>query len=188
MCRNGNSLLARTASSWGSVVESHHSLGPASAPAIVLAVVALLVSSCATGSSATAPDDNDSARTIRPLLGVNGGPTPFQQDLYPKSVDTTDQFQSLGVNAVRMVDYFSPNSIMCMFPDPSADPSIESNYEFEATDAAFQAIIDGNFRPMLRLGQDWKVGEAVAGYDVQQPTGGLFPDKPTAYPDCEFWG
>ena len=187
MRRNGNSLLARTASSWGSVVESHHSLRSASAAAIVLAVVALLLVSCANSSSTTASDDTDSARTIRPLLGVNGGPTPFQQDLYPDFVDTTNQFQTLGVNAVRMVDYFGPNSIMCMFPDPSADPSVESNYEFEATDAAFQAIVDGNFRPMLRLGQDWKVGDAVAGYDVQQPTGGLFPDKPTAYPDCEFW-
>ena len=130
-------------------MESRQSLGSVSATTIVLAVVALVLVGCAPGSSTTESHDDDSARTIRPLLGVNGGPTPFQPGLYPNFVDTTKQFQSLGVDAIRMVDYFGPSSITCMFPDPSADPSDESNYEFGATDAVFQAIVDGNFRPML---------------------------------------
>jgi hypothetical protein len=170
-----------------SALASNHSLRSISATAILLTLVALVFVSCTSGSNKTESDDNDSARTIRPLLGVNGGPTPFQPSLYPKFVDTTKQFQSLGVDAIRMVDYFGPNSITCMFPDPSADPSDESNYEFEATDAVFQAIVDGNFRPMLRLGQDWKVGEGISGYDVKKLTGKLLPDKPKSYPGCEFW-
>jgi hypothetical protein len=168
-------------------MKSQYSLRSVLAAAIALTVVAHVLVGCATGSTTTESPGNELAKTIRPLLGVNGGPAPFQPGLYPQFVDTTKQFQSLGVNAIRMVDYFGPNDIMCMFPDPSADPSEESNYEFEATDAVFQSIVDGNFRPMLRLGQSWKAGEAITGYDVKAPTGTLFPDKPTSFPGCEFW-
>lgn len=153
----------------------------------MLAAVAIGLAGCTTGLSTSESRGDDSAKTIRPLLGVNGGPTPFQPSLYPKFVDTTKQFQSLGVDAIRMVDYFGANDIMCMFPDPTADPSVEANYKFEATDAVFTSIVDGNFRPMLRLGQSWKAGEAITGYNVKQPTGTLFPDKPKSYPGCEFW-
>ena len=153
----------------------------------MLAVVAIVIAGCTTGPNTSESRGDDSAKTIRPLLGVNGGPTPFQPSLYPKFVDTTKQFQSLGVDAIRMVDYFGANDIMCMFPDPTADPSVEANYKFEATDAVFTSIVDGNFRPMLRLGQSWKAGEAITGYNVKQPTGPLFPDKPKSYPGCEFW-
>jgi hypothetical protein len=153
--------------------------------AALLAVLALV--SCGPASTSDERMPSNRPNTIRPLLGVNGGPTPFQPGLYPDFVDTTKQFQALGVNAIRMEDYFGPGDITCMFPDPAADPTDESNYDFAATDAVFQAVVDGNFRPMLRLGQSWKAGEATNGYDVEQPTGGMFPDKPTAYPGCEFW-
>ncbi len=168
-------------------MESNHSLRLFLATAIALTLVALVFVGCTSGSNTTESDDNDSARTIRPLLGVNGGPTPFQPSSYPQFVDTTKQFKSLGVDAIRIEDYFGANDIMCMFPDPSADPSDESNYEFEATDAVFRSIVDGNFRPMLRLGQSWKVGKAITNYDVKAPTGTLLPDKPTSYPGCDFW-
>ena len=170
-----------------STMESKYSLRSLPVTAIVLTLAALVFASCASDSNKTESDDNNSARTILPLLGVNGGPTPFQPSLYPSFVDTTKQFKSLGVDAVRLEDYFGPNDIMCMFPDPSDDPSDDSNYEFEETDAVFQSVVDGNFRPMLRLGQSWKVGEAITGYDVKAPTGTLQPDKPKSYPGCDFW-
>ncbi len=155
--------------------------------AVALTVITVSLDGYATSSSTQKVFRNHSAETIRPLLGVNGGPTPFQLKLNPQFINTTKQFQLLGVNAIRMVDYFGANDIMCMFPNPSADPSDDSNYKFESTDAVFQSIVDGNFRPMLRLGQSWKVGKVIRDYDVNAPTGAFFPEQPISYPGCIFW-
>ena len=42
-----------------------------------------------------------------------------------------------------------------LFPDPTADPSLPQSYSWAAGDAYFKTILEGGFRPYIRLGVSW---------------------------------
>ena len=70
------------------------------------------------------------------------------------------------------------NDVMCYFPDKNADAQNNKNYNWEETDRVFKSIIDGGFRPELRLGMGWRnmdswgaYGTAVTGFSS----------------GCQFW-
>ncbi len=94
----------------------------------------------------------ESGTTIRPLLGVNAGPTP-QGDA--GNADVTVGYQTIGVQSVRTHDLYGPLDMSVMYPDPSQDPQAASSYNFAASDAAFAAIVAGGFGCYLRLGDSW---------------------------------
>ena len=117
------------------------------------------------------------APLIRPLLSVNSGPTPFGGiDSYK---DLTNEYQSVGVEAIRSIDYMTgANDVMCYFPDKDANAQQNKNYNWDATDRVFQSIVDGGFRPEIRLGMGWRNMNSWGAYDTE----------PTHFNSgCTFW-
>ncbi len=95
---------------------------------------------------------NVSGETIRPLLGVNAGPTPQGDAINP---DVTKQYQAIGVNLVRTHDLYGPLDMSIMYPDRSKNPETASSYNFTSSDQAFDAIIQGGFEPYFRIGDSY---------------------------------
>ncbi len=95
-----------------------------------------------------------SGETIRPLLGINGGPLPVGE---PGNADLTTQYQNIGVTMIRTHDMGGPLDMATIYPDQEADPHDPSSYNFAGSDAAFDAILAGGFEPYLRLGDSWRV-------------------------------
>ena len=96
---------------------------------------------------------NVTGATIQPLLGVNVGPAPAGQD--PHNADLTQAYQQIGVNLIRTHDFYGPLDMAVMYPDRTRDPDDPQSYDFRASDAMWQAIVDGGFEPYLRLGDSW---------------------------------
>ena len=108
---------------------------------------------------------------------MNSGPNPFANIESYK--DLTLEYQSIGVEAIRSIDYMTgAHDVMCHFPDKHADAQNNKNYNWKETDRVFKSIIDGGFRPELRLGMGWRnmdswgaYGTAVTGFSS----------------GCQFW-
>ena len=61
-----------------------------------------------------------------------------------------------------------------IFPDPTADPEVEANYNFSAGDALFAAILAAGQEPYIRLGVSWPPGSPPVLPPV--PQWSLLPD------------
>jgi len=90
--------------------------------------------------------------SLRPLLGVNAGPSPAED---PDNADLTVQYQQIGVNLVRTHDFYGPLDMAEMYPDHTADPSLPSSFDFTESDARFRAILDAGLVPYFRLGDSY---------------------------------
>ena len=98
-----------------------------------------------------------SAGKIRPMHGVNNGPTPART--YEKR-SNFDSFAALKIPFVRNHDaslseaYGSQHvvDVHCIFPDFSRDPSDGSAYDFEITDEYTKTIVDAGASLFYRLG------------------------------------
>lgn len=90
--------------------------------------------------------------SIRPLLGVNAGPTPAGER---GNADLTSQYRDIGVNSIRTHDYYGAMDMAVIYPNPKADPDDPSSYDFRLSDAIYRAILEGGFEPYLRLGDSY---------------------------------
>jgi len=120
-------------------------------PATVTAAK-ILIDAKATMAVSISIGSDLSGTTIRPLLGVNAGPTPQGDATNP---DVTKQYQAIGVNMVRTHDLYGPLDMSVMYPDRSKNPALASSYNFTSSDLAFDAIIQGGFEPYFRIGDSW---------------------------------
>ena len=108
---------------------------------------------------------------IRPLLGINSGPTPFGLG-EPEFANVSDQYFELGIESVRTEDLSNGSfDVMFFFPDRFADPNNPESYFWEETDRNFQDIIDLDIKPFVRLGQSWRNMTSWGAYDLSEPTG-----------------
>ncbi len=92
------------------------------------------------------------ASPIRPLLGVNAGPTRAGDASNP---DFTSIYQQAGVTMIRTHDFYGPMDMPVIYPDQNADPNNASSYHFEESDAVFRGIVNGGFEPFLRIGDSY---------------------------------
>ncbi len=100
-------------------------------------------------------DPAPNGETIRPLLGVNGGPLPAGRGGDGSTL--TEQYHTIGVTMIRTHDLGGPLDMAIMYPDQNADPHDPASYDFDASDKVFRAILAGGFEPYLRLGDSWTV-------------------------------
>lgn len=91
-------------------------------------------------------------RPVRPLLGVNAGPTPAGE---PGNADLTAAYRAAGVTSVRTHDFYGPLDMSTMYPDQNADPSNPASYDFNTSDETFAAILGAGLEPYLRIGDSW---------------------------------
>lgn len=88
--------------------------------------------------------------TIRSMQTVNAGPLGVPND--PHQTDLTQQYKSIGVTMVRTHDLFGPLDMATVYPDVTADPSLDASYNFATSDPYYQAIVSGGFDVYLRVG------------------------------------
>jgi xylan 1,4-beta-xylosidase len=116
----------------------------------------------------------DGSRTIgflRSFQGVNCGPAPFM----PGLADVSRQYRELGIDLVRVHDFFGPGDVdaqweepldpisrwvkadgaKSIFPNWEADPEKESSYNFGPTDRIIRAIVASGAEVYFRLGRSW---------------------------------
>ena len=109
---------------------------------------------------------------IKPLHGVNNGPTSFGG-----LTDLSRSYKAAGFPYARMHDPEYPHpttvDIPQIFPDFSADETDPANYIFENTDAALKAIVDCGTDIIYRLGTS-----------IEHITRKLYTDVPT---DMDKW-
>ena len=95
---------------------------------------------------------------INPLHGVNNGPR-FDYEDGTFSYDAVELFREAGIPYVRLHDVEYPYGkdkfidIHCIFPDPDADPKLESSYNFKESDEYIEAIIESGASILFRLGE-----------------------------------
>lgn len=90
--------------------------------------------------------------TIKPLLGVNAGPTPSGEQ---GNADLTEQYQTYGINAVRTHDFYGPFDLSQIYPNINAPPENPSSYNFSASDEIFEKIIQTGCMVYLRVGDSY---------------------------------
>ncbi len=103
-----------------------------------------------------APTGTDIAR----LLCVNSGPTPVGEE---GNADVTTRYQQIGVEEIRIHDYYGPLDMATIYRDHSADPASASSYDFSVSDQYYRKIVDGGFKVYFRIGDSYNPG---AGYPV----------------------
>ncbi len=89
---------------------------------------------------------------IRPLLGVNAGPTPSGE---PGNAELTSRYREIGVTLIRTHDYYGALDMPTLYPDQFADPAAAASYDFTHSDNVYRAILDGGFEPYLRIGDSY---------------------------------
>lgn len=82
---------------------------------------------------------------------INCGPHPIYN--IENGVDLTSQYQEIRLNFIRTHDFYGPTDISTIFPNFSADPNIESNYDFTTSDEIISSIANGDFKIFYRLGE-----------------------------------
>jgi hypothetical protein len=89
---------------------------------------------------------------IRALHGVNGGPLAAGGLL-----DLSVRWKEAAFPLARLHDSHWPNpdvvDIHAVFPDPAADPTKPSSYDFERTDEYLKGVIDAGAEVVYRLGE-----------------------------------
>ena len=116
-------------------------------------------------------DGSQTIGSIRSFQGLNCGPAPFM----PGLADVSRQYRELGVDLVRVHDFFGPGDIdarweepldpisrwvradgtKSIFPNWEADPEKESSYNFGPTDRIIRAIVASGAEVYFRLGRSW---------------------------------
>ncbi len=94
---------------------------------------------------------------MKPLLGVNAGPSPIGD--YHNPI-LTNQYQSIGVRSIRNHDIYRAHSMSGFYPDRTCNPETRTCYNFFTSDSSFSKIIEGGFEPYFRIGD---------GYDMVKP-------------------
>ncbi|MFZ6029206.1 MAG: GH39 family glycosyl hydrolase [Chloroflexota bacterium] len=126
------------------------SAAPASPPPWVTASAAQTQTLQGVDTTLTLGEAN--GQVLRPLLGVNVGPAPSGDAGNP---DLTEAYRAIGVTLIRTHDFYGPLDMAVMYPDRLRDPADPASYEFQASDAQWQAIVQGGFEPYFRLGDSW---------------------------------
>ena len=104
-------------------------------------------------------DCNKNNGTIFPYAEINSGPLPIY---YIKDgADLTKQYQEIGIDFVRTHDFYGPTDISTIFPNWSADPKLESSYNFNASDVYITSIINAGCRVFYRLGESASDNESL---------------------------
>ncbi len=110
--------------------------------------------------------------------GVISGPLPAYASPAP---DLTDALTEIGITSIRNNDYYDDRLDMerlfnCLgdvsedlptYPNWQCDPSDSSNYHFEASDSLFNAIINGGFDILFRIGGEYNCG--IRTHDYKGP-------------------
>ena len=157
------------------------------------------------GGSSSASTNSSSEKAhctghIRPaLISVNDGPKPYDMYAPPNSHSAglrklTEVYQrEFMVKSVRPDEAGLAFDLRCMFPvsslDQLPDPSDDSNWNWEASDAFFLAIIQGGFAPLLKLGDNTWTSTRISGQAyVNWTTGNVtYVIPPKMYDVCEPW-
>ena len=95
-------------------------------------------------------DYEDTNGIIKPFSEINCGPLP-NHDI--NGVDLTNQYNQVGISFIRTHDFSGPTDISSIFLDSSADPYLESSYDFTASDKYISAIINVGCSVFYRLGE-----------------------------------
>jgi len=132
----------------------------------------LLLTGISSAQSRILPvDGSQTIGSIRSFQGVNCGPAPFM----PGLADVSRQYRDLGIDLVRVHDFFGPGDIdaqweepldpisrwvkadgtKSIFPNWEADPEKESSYNFGPTDRIIRAIVACGAEVYFRLGRSW---------------------------------
>lgn len=125
-----------------------------------------------------------------PLLGVNSGPVPSGE---PGNADVTEGYKKIGVNAVRIHDYYGPLDMATMYPSQDADPDDPASYNFTESDKVFAAIVGAGFEPYFRLGDSWNNAKGFPAANLRHPTNADNWARAAAYvvshySDPSLWG
>ncbi|HPP79124.1 hypothetical protein, partial [Methanospirillum sp.] len=102
-------------------------------------------------------DPSEITGEIKPLLGVNAGPSPIGDHQNPI---LTNQYHSIGIRSIRNHDIYRAHSMSSIYSDRNCNPEIRTCYNFSMSDASFATIIEGGFEPYFRIGD---------GYDMVNP-------------------
>lgn len=113
-----------------------------------------------------AVDFGEAAGTIRPLHGVNGGPS-----CRGETVDLSQAWREVGVPLSRLHDCDWPRpdvvDLHAVFPDPSADPADPRSYTFAKTDDYLAAVVASGSGVVYRLGES--IEHTKKKYHVHPP-------------------
>ncbi len=96
---------------------------------------------------------------IQPFAEINDGPLPIKNE--PAYADLTERYHEIGITAIRTHDLFGPTDITTIFPNWSADPTIESNYHFETSDQYISSMINAGCQVFYRLGESANNNETL---------------------------
>ncbi len=128
---------------------------------ILVTAIALTMSTVALAQPQMTVDANDLVAHVQPLNGVNCGPQQFSGA--QEGTSFADEFREMGIPVVRTHDYYGPCDFQSIFPASlsgwNADPADHSNYHFDTSDQAVEAIEDAGAEVMFRLGQSWNTGD-----------------------------
>lgn len=107
---------------------------------------------------------------IRPLQGLNNGPTGYhRQPVPPNSPNLIQQYRDIGIDTVRTHDSGSDVNAWIpatglsgdsngaresMFPKWDADPYAVDSYDFRRSDQVVNSIVAAGAEPYFRLGSD----------------------------------
>lgn len=92
----------------------------------------------------------DTNGIIKSFSEINCGPLP-NHDV--NGVHLTNQYNQVGISFIRTHDFSGPTDISTIFPEWSADPYIESSYDFTTSDQYISAIINAGCNVFYRLGE-----------------------------------
>ena len=95
-------------------------------------------------------DYEDTNGMFKPFSEINCGPLPNHNI---NGVDLTEQYNQVGISFIRTHDFSGPTDISSIFPNWSADPNLESSYDFQASDKFISGIINAGCSVFYRLGE-----------------------------------
>lgn len=96
---------------------------------------------------------------IRHFGGINCGPLPNHD--VKDGIDLTEQYQDVGIDFIRTHDFGGPTDISTIFPNFSADPNLESSYDFKSSDRFITGIINAGCKVFYRLGESASVNNSL---------------------------
>jgi hypothetical protein len=119
---------------------------------------------------AIAVDASAVTGVIRPLQGLNNGPTGYhRQPVPPNSPNVIQQYRDIGIDTVRTHDSGSDVNAWIpatglsgdsngaresIFPTWNADPYAVDSYDFRRSDQVVNSIVAAGAEPYFRLGSD----------------------------------
>jgi len=96
---------------------------------------------------------------IRPFGEINDGPAPVSNA--SSYADLTNQYQEIGITAIRTHDLSGPTDIHTIFPNLSMDPNNASNYHFESSDYFITRMIKAGCQVYYRLGESAGINDTL---------------------------